>query len=440
MQRSELEVEQAVVAMQLKEQKKVRLAHNKAAEQMRRHHEAEMQRLAQQDAKGRDALLRLGDSEREKLRVRHAAEQGETAKSIRADEKKHAKSLKDYHKTNQLELAATNKKMQAEAKAVLKAELRACPRREAKEKKRAHADHVSHEREHNAAVAQQQAVAHEARATLAVRVMHLKRCQAEQARQLGEEVALLTRLSESLCRHQHERTDARLAAAAAQCGERAASQREYHVRLCAMEDEQMAKCEQAAEKALKKRQQADLRRQPKLLASGRDEIRRSHTETVKASNKQHKALLSEASKMPKSPDKSDTLKRHKAEQAQRLSRLEEQQKQSIADFVRNFQEQVEKTHAGWWDKHRAEFETARASVASYQAARAETFAAKHAEEQRQLEADRAAAQVELRGFEADEDTRLEEQRQRQVQLAGRHEEQLHELTISHVTRTRRISI
>ncbi|EOD16590.1 hypothetical protein EMIHUDRAFT_459127 [Emiliania huxleyi CCMP1516] len=246
-QRSELEVEQAVVAMQLKEQKKVRVVHNKAAEQMRRHHEAEMQRLAQQDARGRDALLRLGDSEREKLR-------------------------------------------------------------------------------------------------------------------------------------------------------------------------------------------------PKLLGSGRDEIRRSHTETVKASNKQHKTLLSEANKMPKSPDRSDTLKRHKAEQAQRLSRLEEQHKQSIADFVRNFNEQVEKTHAGWWDKHRAEFETARASVASYQAARAETFAAKHAEEQRQLEADRAAAQVELRGFEADEETRLEEQRQRQVQLAGRHEEELHELTISHVTSTRRISI
>ena len=313
-------------------------------------------------------------------------------------------------------------------------------------------------------MAQQQAAAHEARATLAVRVMHLKRRQAEQARQLGEEVALVTRLSESLCRHQHERTDARLAAAAAQCDERAASQREYHARLCAMEDEQMAKCEQAAEKALKKRQQAnpnpdpnpdpdpyltltltltqqaDLRRQPKLLGSGRDEIRRSHTETVKASNKQHKTLLSEANKMPKSPDKSDTLKRHKAEQAQRLSRLEEQHKQSLADFVRNFNEQVEKTHAGWWDKHRAEFETARASVASYQAARAETFAAKHAEEQRQLEADRAAAQVELRGFEADEETRLEEQRQRQVQLAGRHEEELHELTISHVTSTRRISI
>ena len=128
-QRSELEVEQAVVAMQLKEQKKVRVVHNKAAEQMRRHHEAEMQRLAQQDARGRDALLRLGDSEREKLRVRHAAELGETARSIRADEKKHAKSLKDYHKTNQAELAATNKKMQAEAKAALKAELRACPRR-----------------------------------------------------------------------------------------------------------------------------------------------------------------------------------------------------------------------------------------------------------------------------------------------------------------------
>lgn len=99
----------------------------------------------------------------------------------------------------------------------------------------------------------------------------------------------------------------------------------------------------------------------------------------------------------------------------------------MTDFADRFQEELAIQHKESWDRHRSEFESARASVASYQRTREQQFQENHAAAMAGFVKQRDAMEQEMAAFISSERARMESEASRMEELLARHEQQVAEL-------------
>lgn len=257
------EMENEVVALQLKELAKVRKAHSKVLAALKAGQDHELQRLAGQELKEHDHLVKGQERERERLRQRHAAEQEDHARQVKADERRVQRELKEHDKGAMGDMHQATKRREAAAKTRLKTELADVGKADAKARKLLHQEAMAAERAQALRALQTAVERHGALAALDMRLRHAQWRHAYEVRHLEEELALSAAGSEAVVEFKKKRKDTLMAATAGHLEERRSRQADHLAHVCAMENSQLAQYERAAEKALKKRHLQDLKRQPR---------------------------------------------------------------------------------------------------------------------------------------------------------------------------------
>jgi len=135
-----------------------------------------------------DQLIKANERELEKLRGRHAAEQEEHTRRVRADEKRHHRQLKDHDKSALNKMNQDTKRAEQVAKLRLKIDLADMSKADAKAKKQQHNEQLTAERDQAFRSLQTAIEQHGAIAAAALQLEHLEWQQQCELRQLEEEV------------------------------------------------------------------------------------------------------------------------------------------------------------------------------------------------------------------------------------------------------------
>lgn len=173
-----------------------------------------------------------------------------------------------------------------------------------------------------------------------------------------------------------------------------------------VEAEQAADMESSSLKVLRKTQLGELKRHPKEIKKLEEEIKKSHTDTLKLQERSYKSMNKQISDSLSKQDQEALIRKRKEEQALKIAKLDEQLHLQLVDLQGAHLARLSAKHTEEIEKMKQDHETGRMRLLAYQKNRLMNHHQKNAQTQEELKKKLAHLTNTLEQFFATETEKL----------------------------------